>query len=242
MLWNYEKEFLYMWMKRYEEQWTWVTLTVDDETKEIRLYLNGKESDSRFGTGVPSPLKYNGLLKRYASEPYILGTTNSLADSHPAKWFKGSIAKVAMWDRCLSEEEIQQSILGEPIKEDLQLYYDFAKSRFGLINDLSGNDNYGNIFNITEIEDEIAIPYTILPHRRDGKFFCLPHQTEGLIQIDGVDKWAKGETTARNERRYVLQMQQGEWDWKNDGMNNLTYELLSIEDIGNNSVIINCKC
>ena len=45
----------------------------------------------------------------------------------------------------------------------------------------------------------IEIPNTILPHRRDGKFLCLPHQTEGLINEGGIDKWAKGETTAQNE-------------------------------------------
>jgi hypothetical protein len=37
-------------------------------------------------------------------------------------------------------------------------------------------------------------------------------------------------------------MQQGKYNWQNDGMNSLKYELLGIEDIGNNSVLINCKC
>jgi hypothetical protein len=36
-------------------------------------------------------------------------------------------------------------------------------------------------------------------------------------------------------------MQQGKYNWKNDGMNSLEYELISIEDIENNSVMINCK-
>jgi hypothetical protein len=62
-----------------------------------------------------------------------------------------------------------------------------------------------------------------------------------LISVGGVDKWAKGETTARNERRYILEMQQGKYNCKNDGMNSLEYELISIEDIGNNSVMINGK-
>ena len=39
----------------------------------------------------------------------------------------------------------------------------------------------------------------------------------------------------------MLEMQQGTYDWKNEGFNSLEYELISIDDIGNNSVIINCK-
>jgi hypothetical protein len=53
-------------------------------------------------------------------------------------------------------------------------------------------------------------------------------QTEGLISVGGVDKWAKGETTARNEERYILQMQQGKIDYKTDGINNIKYELITI--------------
>ena len=62
-----------------------------------------------------------------------------------------------------------------------------------------------------------------------------------MVKIDGVDKWAKGETTARNERRYVLQMQQGEWDYKSDGMNSLKYELVSVEELTPNAKMINVK-
>ena len=65
---------------------------------------------------------------------------------------------------------------------------------------------------------------------------------EGLIKDEkGQDRWAKGETTAKNERRYVLQMQQGTWDYKSDGIKQLKYELVSVEDIGPNAKIINVK-
>ena len=58
---------------------------------------------------------------------------------------------------------------------------------------------------------------------------------------DGKEVWAKGETTARNERRYVLQMQQGTWDYKSDGIKQLKYELVSIEEISPNAKLINVK-
>ena len=90
-------------------------------------------------------------------------------------------------------------------------------------------------------ERDIQIPHVILPHRRDGKFFCLPHQTEGLINVGGIDKWAKGETTARNERRYVLQMQQGKIDYKLDGINNMNYEYINTDIIFDKHKMINVK-
>ena len=74
--------------------------------------------------------------------------------------------------------------------------------------------------------------------------FCLPHKDEGLIKDDkGQDRWAKGETTARNERRYVLQMQQGTWDYKSDGIEQLKYDLLETKVINQryNAKLINVK-
>ena len=90
--------------------------------------------------------------------------------------------------------------------------------------------------------EEIKIPYTIVPHRKPGRLRCLPHQDEGLIKVGGVDKWAKGETTARNERRYVLEMQQGKIDYKKDGINNMKYKHISTKNIFDRHKIINVHC
>jgi len=237
MMWNNEKEMQYMWMKRYENLWTWVTLKVDSYNKKIHFYLNGKETDARFGTGVSSPMEYNGDLKRYGSESYFLGTSPSILKTNPNKFFKGQIAEVRMYDRCLTHGEVAD--IPYYLEESgLQLHYDFNSFNDGLLEDISGNSNNGKMTNVNFTKENIEIPSTVIPYRRNGKFECLPHQTEGLVN----GKWVKGETTARNERRYVLEMQQGKYDWQNDGMSNLTYELLGVEEIGNNSVLINCKC
>ena len=95
----------------------------------------------------------------------------------------------------------------------------------------------GKINNCEYIKEDINIPYTTVPHRVPGRMFCLEHEDEGLI--DG--KWKKGETTARNERRYIRQMQQGDWDYKSDGMNSLKYELVSIEEISPKAKMVNVK-
>ena len=74
-LWNNQREHLYQWMKNYEDRWSWVTLVVDGN--DIHLYMNGKESDPRWGTGTHSPLHFEGMLKRYGNVDYYLGTTTS---------------------------------------------------------------------------------------------------------------------------------------------------------------------
>ena len=53
--------------------------------------------------------------------------------------------------------------------------------------------------------------------------------------MDG--KWAKGSTTAKNEKRFVTKMQQGKIDYKNEGMNSLKYELNSVSYEGNVTMI-----
>ena len=53
--------------------------------------------------------------------------------------------------------------------------------------------------------------------------FCLDHEDEGIVN----NKFVKGETTARNEKRYVLEMQQGKIDYKQDGFAQVKYELVA---------------
>jgi len=234
-LWNNQREHLYQWMKRYENQWAWVTLVVDGN--DIHFYMNGRESDARWGTGTHSPQHFEGMLKRYGNVDYYLGTTTSVGEDDPAKWFKGDVADVRMWNRALTSDEVSE-IPNTIFDDGLILHYDFKD---GLVVDKSDNGNDGIINNISYNYDSIRIPNTVVPYRVPGKMFCLPHKDEGLKEEGGVQKWAKGETTARNERRFVKQMQQGEWDYKSDGIKQLKYELVSIEEITPKAKFINIK-
>ena len=238
LLWNHKQQHLYQWMKRYENQWSWITLAVDSVNNKIHFYLNDKESDARHGHGTHSPQSFEGVLKRYGTQPYYIGTTTSVGIQDVNKFFKGDIAKVMMWDRKLEESEIR-NIYKRPVRDGLKLFYDF---NLGNANDLSGNENHGKIFNCIKKREVIKVPRTIIPHRIKGRMKCLPHKDEGLVKDEnGNDKWAKGETTARNERRYVLQMQQGTWDYKSDGIKQLKYEFVNIEEINPKAKMINVK-
>jgi hypothetical protein len=118
------------------------------------------------------------------------------------------------------------------------LHYNF---KGGSTEDRSENGNDGVSYKCELNNEEIKIPHTIVPHRVPGRMTCLPHPDEGLIKVGGVDKWAKGETTARNEKRFVYEMQQGKWDYKSDGINSVKYELVSIEEITPKAKYINIK-
>ena len=45
----------------------------------------------------------------------------------------------------------------------------------------------------------------------------MHHKDEGFV--DG--NWKKGDTTARNEKRFVTEMQQRKIDYKQDGLNKI---------------------
>ena len=170
--------------------------------------------------------------------PFTLGYTTSVGERDASRFFRGDVAKVMLWDRKLEANEIKELTNNIP-SDGLKLHYEFKN---GEAKDISGNNYDGEVDTITTGEELIKLSQPPIPHRRKGRMFCLPHKDEGLIKDDkGQDRWAKGETTARNERRYVLQMQQGEWDYKSDGIKQLEYELVSIENINANAKMINVK-
>jgi hypothetical protein len=230
MLWDMFNKPIYQWMKRYEGQWTWVTLAVDADDKKIHVYLNGIESQASSGTGTESPTSFIGGLKRYDTD-YYLGTSTSANEKDPAKFFKGDIGKLIIWNRCLTQEEIVSSFNNEVV--DATLNYEFSNDR--LLKDSTGNNNNGLVFNCEKLEETIKVPHTIVPHRTPGRMDCLDHVDEGFV--DG--KWAKGETTAKNEFRYIMGMQQGKINHKTDGMSTLKYTLVSVEELSPKAKMIN---
>ena len=209
--WNSFNQHNYMWLKRYEGQWSWVTVVFDNSNNLSHFYLNGTEVDSKAGHGSESPWKYSGKLKSYGLKRIYLGTTPSYGEKDPAKFFKGDIADIKIWNRALSNEEV--STIHKEIPTDGLIY--------------KYNIDMLEKFNTKEVTEDVIVPNSIIPHRRTGRFECLPHKDEGLVN----GKWAKGETTARNERRYVLEMQKGEWKYKEDGIKQVKYNLVGEEKL-----------
>jgi len=208
--WNSFNKHNYMWLKRYDKQWSWITAVLDQDSHLAHFYLNGTEVDSKVGLGSPSPLRFDGKLKNYGSNDIYLGTSPSQPDESTFKYFKGDIAKVYAWNRALTPNELADLHNNLP-QEDLLIDLDFNKPK----------TEYSN-FGAELISEDIAVPNSIIPYRVEGRMRCLPHKDEGIVN----GQFVKGETTARNERRYVLEMQKGSWNYKNDGIKQLKYEIV----------------
>lgn len=223
--WNSLQEHNYMWLKRYDNCWTWITTAVDATENLSRLYLNGIEIDSSAGFGSTSPQRYRGSLKKYSRKDFYIGTNPSVGNDHTAKYFKGDIAKILVWNRNLSTVEIKN--LHNRIPNDsLTINLDFNNPKDDII-----------LSNVISMNDTIKIPNSSLPYRVDGKFRCLPHKDEGIV--NGF--FVKGDTTAKNEKRYALDMRGGKIDHKLDGIRQVKYEFISEEKLTLWAKMINVK-
>ena len=223
--WNAFNKHNYMWLKRYDKQWSWITAVLDEDNHLGHFYLNGTEVDSKVGLGSPSPLRFDGKLKNYGSNDYYLGMSPSQPDESTFKYFKGDIAKVNIWNRALTPDEVADLHNNKP-NDGLLIDVDITNTKTEI-----------DILNAEIKEEDIKVPNSIIPHRVEGRMRCLPHKDEGIV--DG--KFAKGETTARNERRYVLEMQKGTWDYKSDGIKQLKYELVSEKELTPWAKMLNIK-
>ena len=86
------------------EQWTNVAVTYDVDT--MKLYVNGKISGSVSGL-FPIPVRLLNQQPRVGSE--VIEN-----DVNGQYWFSGSISRLDIWERALSEDEILRFALEQP--------------------------------------------------------------------------------------------------------------------------------
>ncbi len=218
MLFDKTNRPYYNWAKRFENLWTWVTLSVSQETGEAYFYMNNELVCQMNGIKDKKPFPIDTNLKSHDSiRPFIVGFCN-----HMNTYYKGKIAEIKIYNKFFDNvDECFENT------NDLVLNYDFNNYK---------NLDFENI-NTTFKEENVEVIENILPFRRDGRFYCLPHTDEGFVN----GRWAKGETTARNEKRFVTEMQQGKINYKQDGMNSLKYELVNTEMFSDKCIMINVK-
>ena len=200
VLYDKNSQHHYNWGKRFENLWTWVTLSFNKETKESYLYINDELICQMNGVKENKPFPINNDLRQLDSKnPFLIGFC-----SHLNTYFKGKIAEVKIFNKFINK--IDEAIYKN---DDLILHYDFSKDDVDLINNYSLVNN-----NVTFNSENIELIENVLPYRREGSFYCLPHIDEGFVN----GTWAKGETTARNEKRFVTEMQQKKIDYGKDGL------------------------
>ena len=239
-LFNQTNNHSYMWIKRPPDVWTHLMVTVNVDKGEIRFYLNGEESDSRFGHGSQSPLEFESPLKKYGGNPFYIGVGDP--NKEESNFFAGDIAQVCLFEKTLSQEEIKEYYKNDyPNPTDTELYYDFSNVKDDIVYDLSGNGNHG-ILNGCRVEEESLgkIPNTTLPYRtRPGKFFSQEHKRNDMVG----GKWVHQKDTSINERRFVEEVQGGIVNTDDDGLTDLNYSVVKRKKLfGTNHEIIDFKC
>jgi hypothetical protein len=205
----------YNWAKRFENMWTQVTLSYNSETKEGYFYINDELISQMNGIKQNIPFTVRGDLKPHdAVKPFLIGFCN-----HTNTFYKGKISDIKIYNRFFD------NIL------------DMEKNKMDVVLDLNlDNSDELEQRNVVYSEENIEIIENVVPFRREGRFYCLPHVDEGFVN----GRWAKGETTAKNEKRFVTEMQQGKINYKNDGLNTLKYEIKSVDlEYSNKVKIIN---
>jgi len=239
-LFNQTNNHSYMWIKRPPDVWTHLMVTVNVDKGELRFYLNGEESDSRFGHGSQSPLEFESPLKKYGGNPFYIGVGDP--NKEESNFFAGDIAQVCLFDKALNDDEIRNYYNNDyPNPTDTKLYYDFSNVKDGIVYDLSGNGNHG-ILNGCRVEEESLgkIPNTTLPYRtRPGKFFSQEHKRNDMVG----GKWVHQKDTSINERRFVEEVQGGIVNTDDDGLTDLNYSVVKRKKLfGTNHEIIDFKC
>ena len=239
-LFNQTNNHSYMWIKRPPDVWTHLMVTVNVDKGELRFYLNGEESDSRFGHGSQSPLEFESPLKKYGGNPFYIGVGDP--NKEESNFFAGDIAQVCLFDKALNNDEIRDYYNNDyPNPTDTKLYYDFSNVKDDIVYDLSGNGNHG-ILNGCRVEEESLgkIPNTTLPYRtRPGKFFSQEHKRNDMVG----GKWVHQKDTSINERRFVEEVQGGIVNTDDDGLTDLNYSVVKRKKLfGTNHEIIDFKC
>ena len=190
----------YNWAKRYEGMWTQVTLSYNSEEKSAHFYINDELVCQMNGIKENIPFPINNDLKTHdAIKPFILGFC-----PHTNTRYKGKICDFKIYNKFFSDIN------------------DVSKNTDNIVLDFNFNNENIIKQDVEIVNEDIEIIENVVPFRRDGRFYCLPHIDEGFIN----GKWAKGETTARNEKRFVTEMQQRKIDYKKDGLNNLKFKLV----------------
>lgn len=203
----------YNWAKRFEGLWTRVTLSFNSEENSAYFYVNDELISQVDDIKQNLPFNLNKKLRTHDSQrPFLLGYCPFMKT-----FFKGKISEFKIYNKFFNNVNEMDND-----KENLVLDMDLTDKFLPQQNMMFTHENYDIIENV-------------VPFRRDGNFYCLPHLDEGFVN----GKWFKGKTTARNEKRFVTEMQQKKIDYKKDGINNMRYELVSIVDYTENCKMIN---
>ncbi|MEY3079971.1 MAG: hypothetical protein RL086_1145, partial [Bacteroidota bacterium] len=180
-------------------------------------------------------------FKDYSDEEYFYlatGCPNRLDNNN---WFFGIISEFAIFDKELSEREIEilsentlensllENFRGYKSSKNLKLYYDFKFYKNGKIIDLSGNNNDGEIIKSHFIKSEESLgKEMVVPYRRESLFKLLSHKPNSW----NGKSWIQKETRI-NQLRFLNEVKKKLYNIDMDGLNNCSYKTLGDTQVNN---------
>ena len=211
-------------------------VTYDSKNKDLSFYINGELADTL-------TIDLNKVDKQ---ENMYLGIENP--NGYPNKYlYKGQIFEHAVYNRKFSKKEVNDLFFkrrGRSLTQDfnsytsknLCCYYDFNHHNKKLFLDLSNNkvvnkkiDVMSGVLN----EDSYFTKRIVkkLPFRRESKFLCLFHKTEGWVGKG----WKQPETYVN--QKYYFNYDNEMDTVLDDGLSNLEYEIESTEKLTDKSTL-----
>ena len=68
-MWDWKNNHIYRWRKRYQNNWTKVSLIHDKDNKKLVFQINDQDLGEKFGI-QQSTISYEEKLKRYDFNPF----------------------------------------------------------------------------------------------------------------------------------------------------------------------------
>lgn len=129
---------------------TWYHLVAVRDGTTQAIYINGQLDASR--TCSPDPIKFIG---GYDDDTVHIGAVRRAGYTAPKYYLNGIIDEVAIYNRALSAEEIQQLTHTRPDTDEPNLvgYWDFDEGEGQIAEDSSGNGNNGTLGSTEEVDN-----------------------------------------------------------------------------------------
>jgi hypothetical protein len=227
--WTSKKEVISLKSNIQKPKRTILIATHNEYDKILKFYQDGELIDER---------EYQYRLLNYKDNlAFILGQSGS--EHNKRRPFKGVIDYFAVWNHSLEDAQVKavvdklelgvtENFEGYTNKHCLECVLDMKISTNKRVYDISQNRRDGLIKNC----DKVSVIHTddyqeiMIPWRRESTFKLLPHEDNGFYE----NKWNFTETR-KNQLRFYNKVLKGKTNWKKDGIDSLSYELISDNEI-----------
>ena len=207
-----------------------VAININPRKKRLDYFINGKLVDEKYwGTE---------RIRLYEEEPYVYFGVAEPNREVKAKFFKGHISNIGILHGELSKEEVRKLYLSDPnvpltetnpeLKDRWNGYWDslhLAENKF-ILKDLSGYNNDAWLKNcLIRYLKTPTVMRTEYPFRRKCTYRLLKHEEGGY-----VDGYWKDWSSRENQLRYYRLVNDGNSNYKDDGLSTCKFRSKIVED------------